>query len=504
MNRYHLYTLGGALLAATSLSGAASGASVGYYIDATGFAGISSSGPITFAATSLLAAATAADNIGRTTSTVRPVIVFQNSYDPTFNVAVTLSVSGAAFSGSPGGNSVFIRSSAEASGTITATVGAVNLTGSVGVSALSTQIFVTSLNLTGVASTGGAVTALIAGVSLDGLAFNNLHTTMGTAGNSISLSGPVFKSGDTNVVYETLTSSPVITAVEPLSGSIAAGTAVSVDAASAPNPFLNITGGTLTVNLANVYITGVNAYGTDLSLPLGVSGGDPAAFDTGTGSLSLLLASAALADPAAATVILTNSTSTLSTVTTAAFTSGSVSFTYANTVTFGGTTVVLLGYDGTTQISAAAAGTLVGSFAAGGAANKAAASLSGATTVVTRGGLSAEINWANNGTSAYTSYVRIHNSGNLAATATITVRDDATGLQLGTTTYTTASVPGNGTIQVSVPTIETSLGLTPASSYTLQIAGGFPGYAQHVSFNATTGALVDLSGFRNGGAAAQP
>jgi hypothetical protein len=127
---------------------------------------------------------------------------------------------------------------------------------------------------------------------------------------------------------------------------------------------------------------------------------------------------------------------------------------------------------------------------------------SGATSTISRSGLSTEVSWANAGTgSGFTSYVRIHNKGTASSTATIVVVKDTTdGSAVSTLgTITTGTIPGGGTIQVGVPAIESSLGINSSSasgSYTLRVTGGFPGYVQHLSYNGSS--LFDLSGFRNG------
>ena len=94
----------------------------------------------------------------------------------------------------------------------------------------------------------------------------------------------------------------------------------------------------------------------------------------------------------------------------------------------------------------------------------------------------------------------------MPATASIVLKKDTLdGSPISTVgTYTTPTViPAGGSIQVSVPTIEAALGVTAnsATSYTLLISGAFPGYVQHLSL-AANGSLVDLDGFRNGGAGA--
>jgi len=259
--------------------------------------------------------------------------------------------------------------------------------------------------------------------------------------------------------------------------------------------------------LATVTITGTATYGTDLSIVVrpDVGSGDQTA---AVGSVNFLISGAALQSSAATTleIFSQNSAKTSSTVTTAAFTGGTVSFNFANTATYNGTTVLNLSYSGSTQIAAAAAGSIVVSYGSGAGSVTAASSSSGSTATITRAGLNSEVNFASVGGSAFASYIRIHNSGASSGTATITLRDDTTGSQVGTTSYTTASVPGNGTIQVPIDTVEKALGVTanPAITYTATVSGQFIGYIQHVLYNATTGSYVNLSAFRQGSGTANP
>ena len=62
--------------------------------------------------------------------------------------------------------------------------------------------------------------------------------------------------------------------------------------------------------------------------------------------------------------------------------------------------------------------------------------------------------------------------------------------------FTCKPIEANSSIQISMPTIETALGITAAGQYQLGIAGAIDGYAQHVVFNSVDNLFVDLSGFR--------
>jgi hypothetical protein len=123
---------------------------------------------------------------------------------------------------------------------------------------------------------------------------------------------------------------------------------------------------------------------------------------------------------------------------------------------------------------------------------------SGTLAALTRGGFSTQINTvqssAGNGSTIFQSLIRLVNNGTVAGPVSILVRDDADGSSYGT--YTTATIAPNASLQVSVPTIETALGITAKGQYQLGLSGPIDGYAQHVQFNSVDNHFVDLSGFR--------
>jgi hypothetical protein len=180
------------------------------------------------------------------------------------------------------------------------------------------------------------------------------------------------------------------------------------------------------------------------------------------------------------------------------FKSNVASFTFV-----GATTItsydISVAFNGTTAVGNWAAGTVDMVFTKGSALATGIANASGSLAAIARSGMSTSINTANSsvaGGTAFQSLVRITNNGVVAGAATVIVRNDKTGVILGT--FTTADIVANGSLQISMPTIEGATGITPAGQYNLAISGPFTGYAQHVMFNSTAGTFVDLSGFRKG------
>jgi hypothetical protein len=494
MNKYQLYTLGGTLLAATSLSGVASAGTVGNFTNA---GNVFSTTAIKIANTVTSPTATTA-NSSTIGSAANLGFRFTNTYSNTFNLYLTAPVTGGTFVGTPTARYLI----GDSTGTIVTTASASDLNVGVAptVSALANQLFISNVAISFSSSIAGLSTAsaTLVGVVLEGVQFSNV-AGLATAGGSISLGLTVASQANQSQIFETIAATPVVTAAAPFTTTVSAGTATSVAVGTAPTQFTQLTGSSLTLTLASIAVTGTGTVGTDLATAVtadGIGGTQAAA-----SLMQVSVSSAALSDPAAVSVqAFTNAFSTVI-GTLANFSGGTATFTLAPaTVTFSTSTSVSVQYSGTTAISAAAAGSVSVTFSGSAFSLVAPSSASGATAVVSRGGLNSEINFANNGASPFQSYIRIHNTGNIAATATVLLKNDATGTQLGSTTYTTASVPAGGTIQVPISTVETALGVTPSGSYTAVVSGSFPGYIQHISFNPTTGAFADLSGYRSGGA----
>jgi len=509
MNKYQLYTLGGALLAATSLSTAAQAGTVGNY---NGAGNHFTAGTLKISNTAIsgTAATANAQTIGGAAA-VNPGFLFSNSYANTFDLYITIPVTGASFVTTPNPVASYLISSAGVA-TVFTTVSAASLNGlAPTVSALGNQIFISNVQVSfptgSITGVGSYASAALVGVILDGITFTNA-AGLATAGGTISIGATVASQSNQAQIYETIASAAIVTSQAPISTTISAGTAASVAVGSGTTQFVAFSSGGSTITLASIAITGTGALTTDLSTTI-TADGSVAGTIAASDGINVTVVSTALSDPAAASLtVATNGTVVFSNATVANFSAGTATFSLSNTsVTYSGTVLVNLQYSGTTAISAAAAGTAALTYSIGtGSSLVAPGSASGATTVISRSGLSAQVDWANSGTSSgFTSYVRIHNQGNVAATATIVVKKDTTdGSAISTLgTYTTATVPAGGTIQVGVPTIESSLGITsPSGSYTLLVSGAFPGYLQHLSYNGSS--LIDLDGFRQGGTGTAP
>ena len=121
---------------------------------------------------------------------------------------------------------------------------------------------------------------------------------------------------------------------------------------------------------------------------------------------------------------------------------------------------------------------------------------SGTASAIARASFTVQVNSVQPSTNTVvTSYIRITNGSTIAGIPTITVYNASTGAALGT--YTTASVPGLATLQLTAKDIETGAGITAnASGYDLIVGGNLPsGYVQHVTGNPGN-MFVDFSGRR--------
>jgi len=506
MNKYQLYSLGGALLAATSLSGTAFAGTVGTFHGTTFTSGSIKVNNAAFSTTATTANAVQFGYAGGTNANI--AMSFTNTYDGTFNLNITVPVTGATFSGAPTVHYILRDQGGSYSSTVTA---GKQMVSGVTVSALADKLFISNVQITGAASVGnGTNTAAIGGIVLNSVTFANA-SGLATAGGTISLAGTVISQTNTNPTYETIAATAAVTSQAPFTTTIS-GSSATVAVGTAPSQFTTFASSNLSLTLATVAITPTGTVGTDLSLAIDVDGnvaGSPAA---GSGSVSVTISSATLTDPAVTSLKVTTSgqgpqklsSTTLTQFTPAIFSGGTVTFTLTEAAnSYGSTFNVLLTYDGSTAISAATtAGTVTAVLASGSSSVVSPGSGSGSAATISRGGLSTEVSWANAGSgTGFTSYVRIHNKGTAAAKAVIVVTKDTTdGSAISTLgTVTTDTVASGGTIQVGVPAIESSLSINSATaggSYTLRITGGFPGYVQHLSYNGSS--LFDLSGFRNG------
>jgi hypothetical protein len=504
MKNHQLYTLGGVLLATTSLTAAAEAATVGVKVGG-GFTDISSTARRL--STSVFPTTNANTvSIGGVASN-EFAIVFANSFGYATTFDTTITISGAQFTvGSTVSADLLLRG---ASGTGTFAATASGATAACSVTKLVNQIFVENCKLT-LSQTLGAASANIGGLLLKGVAFDTA-SGLATAGASISLAGQVVLDGTTTVL-ETITSGNVVTSAAPLTATVQGGS-VTANATATPTPYVNLVastvGGGTSLTLASISITATGALATDLSLLVIADDNGAAQSTVGTTALDITLTSPILSDAALTSVVLSDNDSVLSTKTAAAFSGTTVTFNVLAAtagVTYASSATVTVNFNGTAAIASAAAGTISATLTAGGSSQVNPAAASGTTTSITRGGLSAEINTAQNsfgdGSSKYQSFVRIHNNGAVAGAASIQVYNDSTGALIGT--YTSGSILPNATVQLSMKDIETQLGVTPTGfgQYTLKVSGPFVGYAQHVMLNSINGAFSDLSSYRNNDQAA--
>lgn len=496
MNRQTFFTFGGALLASTALTSGAMAGSVGQ-IGAGGTAYSTTS--IKVANTLFSTTATTADAI-----TLGGAQNFALSFCSSCNIpsntsfGVNLTFTGASPSNvTTGSVSLLLRSTG-------------NLTTFAGTVGANTSLICTSAAAIGqaVLIAGCTVTTGSTGVLVGGILFSGLQFTTANAlaaiGGTVTVSGNVSTSGST---IDTLTGT-VLTGATPAVVTVTTPASATISAQSTPNAFTYLQdtqAGTFgnnsiyTVTLAAITLSSVagvkdTTLTTDVTLPAVVS------------SVNITVTSAALNAAASYAMPFTDGTQGTA-ITTAAFsTSNTVTFTI-NTSAANHQFLVKVVYDGTTQIPAAAtAGSVTAKLATGSAAVQALSSGAGSTASVSRGGFNGELNGLYSSaiskltTPAYNSYIRIHNQGAVAGAATITVVHDATGVKIGS--FTTSSIAAGATLQLSAAALETGAGVTTSAIelYTVQVTGPFVGYTQHVVYNPTTGAINDLSSFRNSGA----
>jgi len=503
MNRQQIYTLSGALLASTALSGVATAATVGSTTD------------LTFSATALkvsntIFSATAATADAQTIRMGGPTLAlsFNNSFPLATKFNATINVTGAKFVTSGTYSPSILTRNPAGTGTFFSTV-----SGAADISCTAVTPLVDFLTVSGCGlqfsnggttvtlTNGGGATLTAGGLQISGVVFNTA-SALATAGNSITLSGTIVDNTNASQLFENITSGAIVTSAAPITVTVTPVTGSAIaNATTTPVAFLNIASGGgvgaangLTVQLATINITSTVARSTDLSTFITVA------------TASANLAVSVTSDVLTATGVrlsLINAANAVTTLTPAMFSGSTATFTLATVAGHAGDNVLMAKYDGTTAIAAAAAGTVAVTFVAN-AGNTAPVGGSGTTTSVVRGGFSAEINTfqssAGNGSSLFQSFLRIHNNGNASGAATITVRDDShdDGSVLGS--FDTEEIVAGGTLQLSAAAIEEGAGITePAGQYTISVTGPLVGYVQHVMFNNANNAFSDLSSFRNGG-----
>jgi len=504
MNRQQLYTLSGVLLASTALAGMAEAATLGHSV-ANG-ASFSTSA-LKIANTIFSTTATTADtvNVGGEAAFV---VKFSNQFTTTTKFSVEIDISGAQFNTSSIGDVNVLVADLGTNGTsfmgdvkassvcsaITPLVSKIIVDGC--------QLSVSASPFTGTTGSGSNASSAAQGILLSGVVFNTANS-LATVGNTISLSGSVYNTSNPTQSFESITSGSIVTSAAPLTVSLSACSNVVANPTATPAAFdylstSNITSATLSMCLATVTITSSGA----LSTPL-LSGGF-AALDTAATSVNVTITDTVLGSAAVADISAVNGGTALAGTankTAANFAGGAATFSVGSgSAALASNFSIKLGFTGSTPIPAAAAGSVTIVFGKGGTASaQAFATTTGGTAAINRGGFNSELNtFLTSANLGYTSYARLHNMGATAGTAQITVLNDATGAQLGSS-FTTATIAAGQTLQLSNAAIETAAGITAAAgvNYTIQITGPFIGYAQHIIFNPATGQLADLSGFRN-------
>jgi hypothetical protein len=100
-----------------------------------------------------------------------------------------------------------------------------------------------------------------------------------------------------------------------------------------------------------------------------------------------------------------------------------------------------------------------------------------------------------NPTSVVPSYLRFSNTDSMPATATVLLRDGATGAVLAT--WTTPPLPSGGTLEQRVsdllPALPIGAGTAAVGTLVAEVQGHFIGHVQHVVFSPSTGALLNAS-----------
>jgi hypothetical protein len=488
MKRENLYLVSAALLASTSLSTtAATAGTVGIYNP--GYQNtLSATTPVRVSAQVFASTPSATQQIGATgalayrfASTLNGGNVFSG----------TIGVTGAQFLTSAVVNQAGIRAFAGtvvAGGVVTLALANAGSISCAGLVATTTSLIINNcsnaMSLDSQSSFSGFVISTVA--------FDNA-TGLATAGGSISIAGTINLgvSAGTGAVFDTTAAQAIITSANSVTTTVTAATGVAQINVSASPAFSRLVGGGSTVTVATVTITTTGTLAADLTTPITVA--------NAVGATNFIrLTSAILSDDAVSKVQIAGVGSTTPTQ----FGSGAVTFTIAAASTAAFSTFAIeVNFNGTAAIDVAAAGTVDVSYVTAGAQSQTAnsavpASGSGAAAGLTRSGLSININGIQPGIAqglTYQSFLRIVNSSATAGAATVVLRNNDTGVVLGT--YTSPSIPGSGSVQVSAGNLESGAGITPSASvlYQATISGAFNGYVQHVVFNANSGAFSDLS-----------
>jgi len=486
MKRENLYLVGGALLASTALTTAATAATLTMVPGAYN----STATTVKLSAQSFGATPATTDKIGPAGLLVR----LSGPLAATFTA--TVSVTGAKFS----------------AGTLTSAdvvpLSFVTFAGTGSGNGLGTTVGAASSTL--VSSMGCAVAfsadtlvlascnpvqasfASIGGFAISGISFDNA-TAMATAGSTISL-GSVIQVGGANL--DTTSAQPVVTSTNSVGATITAPTLGSLNVSASP-AFANFATNQLSASIATVNVTMVGTVARDLRTTITntLAIGDTNSIQVN----STIFNDDALNRTEISTVASLTASPTL-------FTGGFVTFGAITAARLFAPFDIKVEFNGTAAIDAASAGTLTLTYSAlsgGNSANASApAAASGSVSSVARAGLNIDINGMQPGTAqgsrTYTSLLRIANSGSVAGTVQIVLRNENTGATLGT--YTSPSIPAGASLQISSANIEAGAGVTAVASigYRASISGNINGYVQHVNWNQDAGFFSDLSSSRTG------
>lgn len=503
MNKTQFFTLSGALLASTALSGAANAGTIGRYN-----AGSFTTSPLTIqnSVFSTTASTANAVTIGGAGAIDRDIgMAYNNNFSGTTHWTTEFVIAGARFI-----TGAITTANVQILIASTGNVASVNtsVSGTVACASVTSLVDLLVIN-------DCTLSALLSGsahgVALTGITFN-AASGLASAGAAVTLTGRVYNPSNTTQIFEASSSGSILTSALPLAVSIVAGDSATASATTTPTAFVNLsapTNGSLSVTLATIMVTATGALGASLAA---VS----ASAANQTGTTSITVTSSILTSSAVRSVSLAAAagSSTLSALTAANFSSGTVTFSLTNTTWAAGlSAAVVVQFQGTTAIPAAAAGTATASVVFAGLEQ--AQTASGSTAAISQGGFRAEVNTFNASTNGpFSSYLRIHNNGQVAGTVTITVRNDdhTSGAMLGSSFTTAAILPGS-TMQLSAAEMEdtTVSAKLPAGganvpvasrvgSYTISVTGPIIGYVQHILFDGNS--VADLSGFRNAGTAA--
>jgi len=498
MNKQQLYTAGSVLLATTALTGVANAGIISSTAGAAAGAAVGGAALTALNVANTVFSTTAATANATTVGAASIFVAFSNNFTAATKFSVELSPINAGFVQSVDARVLLSNAGSFilSHNTVSATTACTSVT------PLTTKIILDGCGgiSNKISQTNGAlndVSASYGGVLFSGVSFNNA-SGLASIGSAIGVSGLVYNANNTSQTFETITAANVAISASPVSVTVGSGGTFTANASSTPVAFSYFSAAVVTMALAYVDITGTGALAADLSAI--------ALADVGAGatqvisSIQVTVTSSTLSQ-AAVNALQVNTIAGIYNGTVANFSAGVATFSINNQAGFTSFVIQVM-FSGTTALSASAAGTVTVAFGIGSAMGQAVPSVTGKTGTVSLGGFQAELNtFLGSSNTSFSSFARIHNNGIIAAPAIVTVRNDSTGVTMGS--YTTSSIATNQTLQISAKDIETGAGITASAglNYTLSIAGSFSGYAQHIIFNPATGQLADLSAFRNRGSA---